>query len=586
MTPDQQKLNAAQLANNKELEDIQKPHKVGQKVGLGVIHEDLKKLNETLSQTKSGSAPAAGRQPLPKYSMGGQALDPRNPTDAKLIKLIQEADTAAAPAAESATFSDTGPDNTAGSADEDRVERLTQIGSVIQAKLNNQPINQTQSSINASVFSNFVEQTKNRENLLKDATEEQKQIFADLENAIIDLREAGGEESDELRKTLAALQGTLSTTEPTTAKGSIENIISAARTSAAAPSLKGIAQTALSGDFTGAIRKTGQFGMSKIDNLGERWFGESSQRPTERSTELGAILKALKEMKSGRPAAAADRTPKWAKKLEAMATPGSRLADAKVQPSGPPEIRIDNIDTLNVKAKNVKLEGDIEGSDGGGLGGILPLGRRNTVAAGGPGKSSGKIIQKTDSRGRKYKVDTATGRRVPMSTPTSSRFKMPGLGKLGGGLGGIVASVGLDYAADALGRDTTAGASADIASQTLGLAGTGALIGSVIPGVGTAIGAGIGGAIGLGKGLYDNSSTIFNRSAQAVPKDQGSTVQQQSQHNDQLRERERKPVVIVPPATVQPQANNSNTQVLMPVSGVRPTENAYVRYTNRSSAFN
>jgi len=574
MTPDQQKLRDAQLANNKELEDIQKPRKVGQKVGLGVIHDDLKKINETLGKTKSGSDPTAGRQPLPKYSVGGQKLDPRNPNDAKLIKLIQESETAAeSTAAPDMSVDDTGADNTAASADEDRVERLNQIGAVIQAKLNNQPKNQTQSSINASVFSNFVEQTKNRENLLKDATEEQKQIFADLENAIIDLREASGEESDELRKTLAALQGTLSATESTTAKGSIENIISAARTGAAAPSLKGIAQSALSGDFTGAIRKTGQYGMSKIDNLGERWFGESSQRPTERSTELGALLKALKEMNSGR-STAPDRTSRTAKKLEAKAVPGSSLADAKIQPSGPPEIRIDLIDVLNVKAKTVNLEGDIE-IDG--------------AMMGGPGIPGGL----GDVDKNKKKQPPKKPSKQP-SKPSKPAIPVGKFGKLFSGLGLLMFSADVGEGSDIvphsmMGEKEKLQFEHEMLQKEMYNIVTKPnvspeerikdnerikVLNKRAADLVTQINA-----------VESKSKAVPADAIKTVPKDQGSTVQQQSQHNDQLRERERKPVVIVPPATVQPQANNSNTQVLMPVSGVRPTENAYVRYVNRGSTF-
>jgi hypothetical protein len=88
-------------------------------------------------------------------------------------------------------------------------------------------------------------------------------------------------------------------------------------------------------------------------------------------------------------------------------------------------------------------------------------------------------------------------------------------GAKGFGAGALV-GIGADLAADALGRETKAGAGADILGSAAGMAGTGAMIGSFVPGVGTAIGAGIGGTIGAGVGLYENWGTLFgeNKSSQ------------------------------------------------------------------------
>ena len=78
------------------------------------------------------------------------------------------------------------------------------------------------------------------------------------------------------------------------------------------------------------------------------------------------------------------------------------------------------------------------------------------------------------------------------------------------GLGvGTVIGVGADLAADALGRETTAGAGMDVLGSTASYAGTGAMIGCVIPGLGTAVGGAIGGAVGLGLGLYEHRKTLF-----------------------------------------------------------------------------
>lgn len=91
--------------------------------------------------------------------------------------------------------------------------------------------------------------------------------------------------------------------------------------------------------------------------------------------------------------------------------------------------------------------------------------------------------------------------------------------KKGVGLGAVTGIAG-DFAADHFGRDTALGAGADIVGQTATYASTGALIGSVIPGLGTAIGAGIGGVLGAGMGLWDNWDTLkkeFMSSGESSP---------------------------------------------------------------------
>ena len=87
--------------------------------------------------------------------------------------------------------------------------------------------------------------------------------------------------------------------------------------------------------------------------------------------------------------------------------------------------------------------------------------------------------------------------------------KVGGLGKLakGVGIGGLaaLAGEGIQWGGDKLkesGYEKT-GKAVGVAGTATKYAGYGAMIGSVIPGVGTAIGAGIGGALGAGKGIYD-----------------------------------------------------------------------------------
>jgi len=81
---------------------------------------------------------------------------------------------------------------------------------------------------------------------------------------------------------------------------------------------------------------------------------------------------------------------------------------------------------------------------------------------------------------------------------------------LAGGVGGILAGIGLDYATDELKKSghNQAAAATDIASSAASFAGTGALLGSFIGPIGTLAGAIIGGGTGALYGAYNNWETI------------------------------------------------------------------------------
>lgn len=89
-------------------------------------------------------------------------------------------------------------------------------------------------------------------------------------------------------------------------------------------------------------------------------------------------------------------------------------------------------------------------------------------------------------------------------------------GRFGLGLGSLL-GFGLGLGADYVGTDTGAGAALDVAGSTLGYASTGAMLGSFIPGIGTAVGGIAGGLIGLGIGAYNNRETIFGPSPTETP---------------------------------------------------------------------
>jgi hypothetical protein len=107
-------------------------------------------------------------------------------------------------------------------------------------------------------------------------------------------------------------------------------------------------------------------------------------------------------------------------------------------------------------------------------------------------------------------ADVATSGGGGMMSKAGSLLKGAAPGLLKGGaaaLGGAALSYGGDKLKEA-GYEKT-GAAVDIAGQAASWGGTGAMIGSVVPGVGTAIGAGVGAVAGGAYGLYKNWGSLF-----------------------------------------------------------------------------
>jgi len=90
--------------------------------------------------------------------------------------------------------------------------------------------------------------------------------------------------------------------------------------------------------------------------------------------------------------------------------------------------------------------------------------------------------------------------------------------KVGGGLGllGLGADMGRSFMDN---PDSTGGKTLGAIGTTANWAGTGAMIGSVIPGLGTAAGAIIGGLLGAGKGVYDEFINVNDGIVKFNPKD-------------------------------------------------------------------
>lgn len=95
-----------------------------------------------------------------------------------------------------------------------------------------------------------------------------------------------------------------------------------------------------------------------------------------------------------------------------------------------------------------------------------------------------------------------------------------GLAKLSRGPVGLLASLGLDYAADkAGGYNTATGTGLNLASNVAGGASTGAMLGSFVPGLGTVVGGIAGGIAGAGAtayNYYNSPSAKLARQEQAA----------------------------------------------------------------------
>ena len=90
---------------------------------------------------------------------------------------------------------------------------------------------------------------------------------------------------------------------------------------------------------------------------------------------------------------------------------------------------------------------------------------------------------------------------------------------LAGGVGGLLGGLALDAATEKLKEsgNEKAAAGTDIASSATKFAGMGAMAGSIVPGLGTAIGGSVGALAGGAYGLYKNWDTLFGGKKTEMP---------------------------------------------------------------------
>lgn len=628
---------------NQEIVDIQKPRKVGNKVGLGVLHDDLQKVDkniEKLAKNTAGKDPKENRGQLP-ITLGGEKLETKTKEQAAFMEKVLAADREQNPEAQATATTEAEPQQEAtAETDAERTERLTRIGETIQGKIQAErggTLNTTQTGINSKVYENFIEQTKQREELLKDATKEQIDIFKKLEETLIELREANHDDSKKLREQIADLGGQLSETEDTAAKSQLQELVGQTEQMSRPPTITGSIKEMFSGNVRaggkGLIDALALKNETAIENrmgsgapedrrvkLGAPW--KRDERKME-AAGLGGILKQLK----GEPA------PRTAGTKTAAAMPVSTattdIKAAPITPGFPKELSVNN---LTVNAKKVDLKGELKPAEEG---------------EGEEGSMLGNVADVAGTAVEAKATSSMLGGIGGAIKTGGSKLLSSGIGKGGvAALGGLAMSYAGDKAKEA-GYEKT-GAGLDVAGQAAQWGGTGAMIGSVIPGVGTAIGAGVGAAAGGIYGLYKNWDTISGAKPQtemvstaertsgtlkgvtgeqiqghpnykkyydqairegasklsaqeeasmmveddmlkaqtkAAPKTQGQTIKQQTVVNADLRKEDNKPVVVPVPTPVAAPAGQSGASVQLPRGNMRPTESTYDKYVNRTSKF-
>lgn len=193
---------------------------------------------------------------------------------------------------------------------------------------------------------------------------------------------------------------------------------------------------------------------------------------------------------------------------------------------------------MNVTAAVVNIKGagamsDILGGDGGGGSGKKKRGlfgnlktRANALGRrGGIGGAIGKFGAKALG---------ATGGMFSRIGGAGTLGKIAGVGGglLKGGLGAL-GGIGLGMLADNMEQGSLGQKTVSTGAKAASWAGTGAMIGSVVPGLGTAAGAIAGGSLGALSGLYD---AITTPSAKEAEEPKPETLPEQKSSQDQILE--------------------------------------------------
>lgn len=520
-------------------------------VTLGDVKTEIKGLREDLKKTAAGKAPAENRKPL-------LSLVDSQPEPTSNGASTPGTDTADRPETRDARkerFLNLG-------------EKIDQRTEASRGGARNETLN----SKNKGTYEKFVAESGKKNEFMADATAKQTEIFQRIEDTLTQLRGAGSEDSAKLREELDKIANELHDTDDTKAKGKVSGILQNARQSAATGTrgnqgTLGDAYAALRGkkdvlkegfsrdSRTGTARndKTGQLAgseakMGKLAGAASifgNFIGNKVEESVEskRSPGLQKFLGNFKETELPE-VTGAGAEHKIGTDHPTAKSAGSAIKGATDQMS---------VSTLNVTAKVVNIN---DGKPYAGAGGTKPAGKPEPLkavntpkaravapvpapraapaaaatapvaamaapapmaapaaaAAAAPMAAPAATAAPAEEGGSVLGTvaDVATSGGGGMLSKAGSLLKGAAPGLLKGGaaaLGGAALSYGGDKLKEA-GYEKT-GAAVDIAGQAASWGGTGAMIGSVVPGVGTAIGAGVGAVAGGAYGLYKNWGSLF-----------------------------------------------------------------------------
>lgn len=147
-------------------------------------------------------------------------------------------------------------------------------------------------------------------------------------------------------------------------------------------------------------------------------------------------------------------------------------------------------------------------------------------------KSTGRLV--SNAVGERY-MGMTYGRGGGMLGGTSAMTKF---GRFAGNASpyAMIGGMALQMGSSAVGEETGLGRTMNVAGGALGWAGTGAMLGSVVPVIGTAVGAIVGGVGGLLWGIYDDAQRENERIKQAQSAaDANSTNREKSFNPDEWR---------------------------------------------------
>jgi hypothetical protein len=497
----------------------------------------------------------------------------------------------------------------------ERTQKLTDIGATLgeKAELYQKGAGkEVTMAKNTETFERFVAETKRKDELLKDATDDQIKLFERLEDTLIKLRDSDAKDSAELRKELAKIAGELETTEDTAAKKSVSGVLENTRNRARSgargdsgtlgdawsvltgkqkvlkegyefdPRLKGdgVRRTTENefgkkgeipkkgevfsmGRVAGAAKIAGNFLRGKVEdynatnasnagsNFLDRTFG--GNRLEEDRARLGARAEALSKSRDGQ--TAASPTPVFAGRGQPMpmATPAGRSGSAGV---------------MNITATVVNLRGPLKlpasggpgwsaGNAGAGAGKDWPP--KATVTATTPApmaaaakpeeESSGFSLPDLNIMDRGKGILSRAGRGIMSAGRGILSTGKNLLGKVPGGvLKGGVAALG--GAALSYGGDKLKEAGYEKTGAAVDVAGQAASWGGTGAMLGSMIAPGVGTAIGAGAGALAGG-------AYGLYKNWGSLFGGKKSENGQ--------------ATVTPQSNAAQPAAVNPSAATKAT---------------